>query len=67
MNKQGMTVPIDESVIRQIGGAMGTQEYQELLKEISVLERQVNNDSKDKVTYVKKKEKQVPLHNESQI
>lgn len=67
MNKQGMAVPIDESVIRQIGGAMGTQEYQELLKEISVLERQVNNDSKDKVTYVKKKEKQVPLHNESQI
>ena len=67
MNKQGRTVQIDESVIRQIGGAMGTQEYQELLKEISVLERQVNNDSKDKVTYVKKKEKQVPLHNESQI
>lgn len=67
MNKQGMTVQIDESVIRQIGGAMGTQEYQELFKEISVLERQVNNDSKDKVTYVKNKEKQVPLHNESQI
>lgn len=67
MNKQGRTVQIDESVTRQIGGAMGTQEYQELLKEISVLERQVNNDSKDKVTYVKKKEKQVPLHNESQI
>lgn len=38
-------------------------QYQEQLKEVLVLDRQVNNnDSRDKVTYAKKKEEQILLH-----